>query len=121
MQLEGFAHRSSEEFVKSIQEKKKLIKALLKKGFDFKAVKSNTSETLSGLKFCITGTLSMKRGDLQKLIKENGGQAVSSVSSNTDYLITNDTESSSSKFKKAKELEIPIVNESKLLEMINGK
>tara|TARA_B100001971_G_scaffold213155_1_gene245641 strand:+ start:240487 stop:242376 length:1890 start_codon:yes stop_codon:yes gene_type:complete len=121
MQLEGFAHKSSEEFVKSIQEKKSLINTLLKKGFDFKKVKTNSSEALEGKKFCITGTLSMKRSDLQKMIKQNGGQAVSSVSTNTDYLITNDTESSSSKFKKAKELSIPIINEDKFLEMIGEK
>ena len=121
MQLEGFAHKSSEEFVKSIQEKKSLINTLLKKGFDFKKVKTNSSEALEGKKFCITGTLSMKRSDLQKMIKQNGGQAVSSVSTNTDYLITNDTESSSSKFKKAQELSIPIINEDKFLEMIGEK
>lgn len=121
MQLEGFAQKSSDEFVKSINEKKTLINALLKKGFDFSAVKSAASSSLDGLKFCITGTLSMKRSDLQKMIKQNGGQAVSSVSSNTNYLITNDTESSSSKFKKAKELSIPIINEDKFLEMIGEK
>lgn len=120
MGLEGFAEKSSEDFVNSIKSKKKLINTLLKKGFDFKEVKSNSSESLAGIKFCITGTLSMKRSDLQKLIKTNGGQAVSSVTSNTNYLITNDTESSSSKFKKAKELGIPIINETKFLEMING-
>lgn len=121
MELEGFAEKSSNEFVDSIQSKKKLIKDLLNKGFDFTSIKTNSSNSLDGQKFCITGTLSMKRSDLQKMIKENGGQSVSSVSSNTDYLITNDTESSSSKFKKAIELDIPIINESKFIEMINGE
>jgi DNA ligase (NAD+) len=101
-----------------IQGKKGMINKLLSKGFEFKQRSVNTDTAVSGKKFCITGTLSMKRSDLQKLIKENGGVAVSSVSKATDFLITNDTESSSSKFKKAKELNIPIINEDKFLEMI---
>ncbi len=60
----------------------------------------------------------MKRSVLQKMIKDNSGVAVSSVTKNTDFLITNDTESSSSKFKRAKELEIPIISEQVFLEML---
>lgn len=117
-EIESFAEKSATEFVNSIQSKKGMINKLLSKGFEFKQRSVNTDTAVSGKKFCITGTLSMKRSDLQKLIKENGGVAVSSVSKATDFLITNDTESSSSKFKKAKELNIPIINEDKFLEMI---
>lgn len=117
-EIESFAEKSATEFVNSIQGKKGMINKLLSKGFEFKQRSVNTDTAVSGKKFCITGTLSMKRSDLQKLIKENGGVAVSSVSKATDFLITNDTESSSSKFKKAKELNIPIINEDKFLEMI---
>ena len=56
--------------------------------------------------------------EFEKLIKKNGGVMVSSVSKNTSFLITNETESSSSKFVKAKDLEIPIISENKLLKMI---
>jgi DNA ligase (NAD+) len=62
----------------------------------------------------------MPRGEFEKLIKQNGGVMVSSVSKNTSYLITNETDSSSSKFVKAKDLGIPIVSEAKLLKMIEG-
>jgi DNA ligase (NAD+) len=85
--------------------------------FTKRDVKKDTK--ISGKKFCITGTLTMKRSDLQKMIKANSGVAVSSVTKATDYLITNDTESSSSKFKKAQELKIPIINEETFLELIN--
>ena len=40
-----------------------------------------------------------------------GGKVASAVSSKTDYLINNDSTSNSSKNKKAKELEIPILTE----------
>ena len=60
----------------------------------------------------------MKRSELQKIIKQNGGVAVSSVSKNTDYLITNDVQSTSSKFKKAQELNVPIIKEDEFLNMV---
>lgn len=43
---------------------------------------------------------------------------VSSVSSNTDFLINNDRESTSSKNKKAKELGIAIISEKDIAEML---
>ena len=75
---------------------------------------------MAGMKFCITGELSSPRAEFEKLIKKNGGLMVSSVSKNTSYLITNETDGSSSKFVKAKDLGIPIVTENKLLKMIEG-
>jgi DNA ligase (NAD+) len=75
---------------------------------------------LTGQKFCITGELSMARGEFEKLIKKNGGVMVSSVSKNTSYLITNETESSSSKFVKAQSLKIPIISEDDLIKMVEG-
>ena len=41
-----------------------------------------------------------------------------SVSKNTDYLLNNDNESTSSKNKKAKELGVPIITEKDFLGMI---
>lgn len=117
--IESFAEKSSTEFIRSVQSKKELILSLIKKGFIFKKREVKLDTKISGKKFCITGTLTMKRSDLQKMIKENSGITVSSVTKATDYLITNDTESSSSKFKKAKELNIPIINEETFLELIN--
>lgn len=47
------------------------------------------------------------------------GKISGSVSSKTSFLINNDTESNSSKNKKAKQLGIPIISEEKFLQMIN--
>ncbi|MFL5783491.1 MAG: NAD-dependent DNA ligase LigA [Bacteriovoracaceae bacterium] len=121
MAIEGFAEKSSTEIVSSLQKKEPLIRELLKVGVKLKADEINTGEgPLAGLKFCITGELSSSRGEFEKLIKKNGGVMVSSVSKNTSYLITNETDGSSSKFVKAKELSIPIITENKLLKMIEG-
>lgn len=117
--IEGFAEKSSEAFLNSIRKKEPLIQELLKVGVKVKADEVASGEgPLKGFKFCITGELSMNRTEFEKLIKNNGGVMVSSVSKNTSYLITNETESSSSKFVKAKDLSIPIINEDQLLKMI---
>lgn len=121
MSIEGFAEKSSKVFLDSIHKKKDLIKELTKSGVKIKAEEISTGEgPLMGLKFCITGELSQPRGDFEKLIKKNGGVMVSSVSKNTSYLITNEKDSSSSKFLKAKSLGVPILSEDQLIKMIEG-
>lgn len=67
--------------------------------------------------FCITGKLhSFKnREELINEIEAAGGRVVPSISSKVNYLINNDTTSTSSKNKKAKELNIPIISEEEFL------
>lgn len=117
--VESFAELSSQTLVESIQSKKEMIKKLITYGFQLNTPIATTVEgEISGLKFCITGTLSMKRSELEKLVKSNGGTVQSGVSKDTSYLLTNDTESSSSKFKKAITLSIPIINEEHFFKLI---
>jgi len=81
--------------------------------------KEKVSSKLQGKSFCITGALEFsKRDDYIKLIKENGGEYKNGVAKGLTYLVTNDTESGSSKNKKAKELGIEVINENKLREML---
>ena len=54
---------------------------------------------------------------MKEFIEKRGGKVTGSVSKKTDYLINNDTESSSSKNKKAKELGIPILSEEDFLKL----
>ena len=51
-------------------------------------------------------------------IEKFGGTVCTGVSKKTDYLLTNDTESGSSKNKKAKELNIPVITEEDFLKLI---
>jgi len=119
MQIEGFAEKSSTSFIQSLESKRDLIANLKKVGVKIKkAVSTQGSGNLNDQKFCITGELSMPRNQFEKLIKENGGTMVSSVSKNTTYLITNEKDGTSSKYKNAIKLNIPIVTEDELLKMI---
>ena len=82
---------------------------------------SDKKVDLSGNIFVITGSLVhyKNRDELVNVVEKSGAKVSSSVSSKTSYLINNDTESNSSKNKKAKELGIPIITEEQFLEMLN--
>lgn len=71
------------------------------------------SQTLSGLTFVITGSLRhySSRNELKETIEQKGGKVAGSVSAKTTCLINNDITSNSSKNKKAKELQVPILTE----------
>ena len=71
-----------------------------------------------GKTLCVTGKLNtFTRDSINAKIAELGAKAAGSVSKNTDYLITNEA-SGSSKYKKAMELNIPIITEQEFLNMI---
>lgn len=74
---------------------------------------NNNNKKLENLTFCITGKITnwKNRDGLVKYIEDLGGKCVGSVSANVNYLINNDIESTSAKNKKAKELNIEIINE----------
>ena len=60
----------------------------------------------------------MGRSRAKSLVENLGGKVASSVSSKTNYLVA-EKESGSEKFIKAKELEVPIINEKEFLELLN--
>lgn len=78
---------------------------------------TNNDGFISGKTFVITGSLNHyeNRDALKLYIENNGGKVTGSVTKKTDYLINNDSMSSSSKNKKAKELNIPIITEEEFM------
>ena len=75
---------------------------------------------IEGLKFVVTGDIEAfpDRDDFKKYIEEHGGKLIGSVSSKTDYLITNTPDSGTVKNQKARELGIKIINEKQFFDMI---
>jgi DNA ligase (NAD+) len=69
--------------------------------------------------FVITGSVEhfSNRSEMKEFIEKNGGKVTGSVTSKTTYLINNDKDSTSSKNKKAKELNIPIISEEEVIAM----
>ena len=76
----------------------------------------------AGMTFVITGSVEhfANRKELQAVIEAEGGKATGTVTAKTTYLINNDTASNSSKNKKARELNIPILSEEEFLQMLKG-
>lgn len=93
--------------------------------FTFETQKSIMSETTNELEnktFVITGSVDhyQNRDALKADIEAHGGKVVRSVSSKVNYLINNDINSTSSKNKKAKSLNIPIISEDQFLSILNN-
>lgn len=67
---------------------------------------------------CVTGKLiQFTRKSINEKIEELGAKPVSSISKKTDYLLCNES-STSTKYKKATELGIPVISEIEFLRMI---
>ena len=86
------------------------------------SAEGESAQSLLDKTFVITGTVEhfTNRKELKEKIESLGGKVTGSVSKKTDYLINNDTMSSSSKNKKAKELGIPVITEEEFLSMIDN-
>ena len=97
---------------------KALLERLKALGLNFEREESAVQGTaLTGLTFCITGTLEgMSRSDAESLIESNGGKPVSSVSKKTSYLLMG--ADAGSKERKARELGVPIISLEELKDMI---
>jgi len=75
------------------------------------------SKPLAGLTFVITGTLpTLTREEATRLIEENGGKVTDSVSRKTSYLVLG--AEPGSKYIKAVELGVPILDENQLKELV---
>lgn len=120
LQIDGFG----EEMYKSIVSwwnNNKFAFLDLSNEFNFeKTVAKNNDISLEKKVFVITGSLQhhKNREELVNIIEGLGGKVSGSVSSKTDYLINNDTESNSSKNRKAKELGVNIISEEQFISMI---
>lgn len=68
---------------------------------------------------CITGKLSVKRDVFEKELKENGFTMSNNVTKNTDYLITDDPWSTSSKCKNAEKYNVMKISEKAFREEFN--
>lgn len=76
------------------------------------------ADKLKDKTFVVTGSVNHFNGrsELKEIIENMGGKVAGSVSAKTECLINNDTTSTSSKNKKAKELNIPILSEEDFME-----
>ena len=119
--IDGFGEKMQQSLTSYFDINLESVKELANE-FNFKSSNNKHSAELDGLNFVITGSVYhfVNRKELQKFIENHGGKVIGSVSAKTNYLINNDINSNSSKNKKAKSLNIPIITEDQFIKMING-
>lgn len=119
-QIDGFGETMNDSLHQWLRENH-LMMELLASEFTFEKVEEKSSGVdLSSKVFVITGSLNhyKNRDELVDLITSMGGKVSGSVSTKTSYLLNNDINSTSSKNKKAKELNVPIITEDDFIKMI---
>ena len=96
-----------------------MVQELNNAGLTFKVeAKNQASQKLADKTFVLTGSLpSLTRKEASELIEKHGGKVTSSVSGNTDYVLAGD--SPGSKYEKAQQKEIPILDQSSFLTLID--
>ena len=110
--VEWFARPRHQGFIK------KLRQAGVK--LEQEIVTAPTERSLDGLTFVITGALSQPRKEIAKMIEQHGGKVAGSVSGKTDYLVAGESPGGS-KYRKAQQLETQIIDEARLIEMMDSQ
>lgn len=79
---------------------------------------ASSDNSLTNLRFCITGSFSQPRDELKKRLEAKGAKFVSSVSKNLDVLFCGDK--AGSKLAKAQQLGVRVAGEDELMKMLEG-
>ncbi|MES2589658.1 MAG: NAD-dependent DNA ligase LigA [Bacteroidota bacterium] len=101
------------------EENRKIVERLQKTGLTFEIEeKELTSTSLEGKNFVVSGVFSkFSRDEIKKMIEENGGKNVSSISAKTDFVLAGEN-MGPAKLEKATQLNISIISETDFLEML---
>jgi DNA ligase (NAD+) len=99
----------------ALEKNRDIIKKLKEAGLQFELLqKENETNKLSGKSFVVSGTFSLDRNELKKIIEDNGGKNSTSISKNTSYLIAGENMGPSKK-DKAEKLGIKVITEEYFL------
>jgi len=101
-----------------LEDNQDLVKRLMDTGLDFERETGRPTEgPLAGKQVVITGTLERPRSFYVEQLEAAGGTFTSSVSKNTDYVLAG--EDAGSKLERARELEIPVLDEAGFEELLS--
>ncbi len=117
--LPGIKTTLAQKIYQGLQDRQDFIKSILSNITISQIHSSNSKSKISGLSFAITGTLSLPRKIIEEKITSLGGKLTSSVTSHTNYLITNEIKSNSAKFINAKKFNTKIINEIEFNQLAN--
>lgn len=114
--IPGFGDFRALALTEGMESKKEIWQGLLKY-VEIVPDEKPKSNKLSGLNFCITGTLSKPRDYFVELIEKNGGKFVNGVTSKTNYLVAGG-KVGAGKSNAAQEYGTKIITEQELMEML---
>ena len=120
MEIDGVAGVMAEAIVDELTSfDMKLVVARCKElGLNMRIEESGRPQTLAGLSFCITGTLSRGREEIKADILSYGGAFQSKVSRKTSYLVAGD--GGGDKRNQALAYGVPIIDEGRLEALMQG-
>jgi DNA ligase (NAD+) len=102
----------------ALEDNRDLVERLMRVGLHFERVSDGPSDgPLAGKRMVITGALSRPRGEFVERLEAAGGTFTSSVSKNTDYLLAG--EEAGSKLDRARELGVPVIDETGFEELLS--
>lgn len=116
IELEGIAEKTAKSIRNGLDRLEKMIDDIKAAGVEIVPVEEITGG-LSGKSFCITGTLSVGRKEMAKLIESKGGVVKSSVSKGLDYLVAGD-DVGKSKTDKAAKYGTEVIDEATVRKMM---
>ena len=111
--ISGMGDVLSENIVEGLKKNFPLYLFLFTRGLKYKEM---ASDRFKGKVFCLTGKSDMKRDDLVKFIEGNGGM-VKSISKSTNFLVTDDVNSTSGKANKSRQLGVKMISYDELMNM----
>ncbi len=103
------------------EENRELVKRLKQAGVDPQESAITSGDLpFAGLNFVLTGTLTrFARKEAEEMIEQLGGKTSGSVSKKTSYVVVG--ENAGSKYDKAVQLDIPILDEQQFLDLVESK
>jgi DNA ligase (NAD+) len=114
-QVAGVGPTKAKSLADGLAANQALILDILDSGVKLKA---KVFGKLTGSNISITGSTTVKRADLQKIIADNGGVFKSSVGKDCTHVIIADPNSTSSKAVSARKLGIKLISENDLFDML---
>jgi DNA ligase (NAD+) len=121
LEVEEIGPRIAQSIREFFQEPKnrELVEQLRRAGLTLSGKKKQRGTKLAGKTFVLTGTLAhYTRDEAKKLIEDAGGKVSGSVSKKTDYVVAG--EEAGSKLDKAKELGVPVIDETEMANLIGS-
>lgn len=113
--IHGIGDITAKSIVTGLWEKEHTIEKLL----EYVTIAKKVVGKLSGISFCFTGEIEIRRPMAERLVKEHGGTIKSSVTKDLTYLVQADPKSQSGKSQKAHQNGVKIISGADFLKMID--